>query len=82
MFDIDQDDPPRAHWCGEELEVTFVANLEVTDYGVPGSPRFAEITDIEIEQLEILGVVVDPSQLNNELIEQIHALAVELDWPT
>jgi hypothetical protein len=65
---------------GEELEVAFSATGQLTDYGVPGSPRWVEWEDIEIEELTILGHKVDPKILPAELVEAIRELADEVEF--
>lgn len=77
---LDPDDRPQAFWGGEELEMTFTARAVKADYGVPGSPTWTEIEDIEVEEIEILGVRVKPEALPRELLEKIHELSTELDW--
>ncbi len=57
------------------LEVSCVAygQAEQCDYGVPGSPTWTEITDIEIDSYEINGVEYSRKQLRTE-----HGVDVEL----
>lgn len=63
----------------ETIEATFVADVEVVDYGVPGSPSWAEVIPeaIEIQTLEILGVATDPTKLPKDLQAAILELADE-----
>ena len=42
---------------------TLSGKAEMNDYGVPGSPRWMEITDIEIECYEINGHEMTPQQV-------------------
>ena len=71
-----------AVYRGEELTVTFFAETERCDYGVPNSPVWDEINpdSIEILTLDILGIDVDPRILPQELQDAIHALSNELEF--
>jgi hypothetical protein len=55
----------QATYSGEELSVTFVAQTERSDYGVPNSPVWDEVNPdtIEILHFDILGIDVDPTHL-------------------
>jgi hypothetical protein len=72
----------QATYSGEELSVTFVAQTERSDYGVPNSPVWDEvITDsIEILHFDILGIDVDPRVLPPELQNAIFALSNEVEF--
>jgi hypothetical protein len=67
---------------GEELNVSFVAESERCDYGVPNSPVWEEINpdSIEILHCDILGIDVDPRILPQELQRAIHALSGEVEF--
>ena len=71
-----------ATYHGEEIEVSFTAETERTDYGVPGSPVWDEIdpTTIRVASIEILGCDVKLSTLPKELQEAIVGLADGVDW--
>lgn len=71
-----------ATYRGEEIEVSFTAETERTDYGVPGSPVWDEIdpTTIRVSSIEILGVDVKLSTLPKELQDAILGLADGLEW--
>lgn len=71
-----------ATYHGEEIEVSFTAETERTDYGVPGSPVWDEIdpTTIRVSSIEILGVDVKLSTLPKELQDAILGLADGLEW--
>ena len=71
-----------ATYSGKELNVTFVAQTERSDYGVPNSPVWDEVnTDsIEILHFDILGIDVDFLTLPKELQDAIHALSNELEF--
>ena len=72
----------QATYNGEELSVTFVAQTERSDYGVPKSPVWDEVnTDtIEILHFDILGIDVDPRVLPPELQAAIWALSNEVEF--
>lgn len=72
-----------ATYRGEEIEVSFTAETERTDYGVPGSPVWDEIdpASIRVSSIEILGVEVKHlAYLPKELQDAILGLADGLDW--
>jgi hypothetical protein len=71
-----------ATYNGEELNVTFVASTERSDYGVPNSPVWDEVNPdtIEILHFDILGIDVDPRILPQELQAAIHALSNEVEF--
>jgi hypothetical protein len=71
-----------ATYSGEELNVTFVASTERSDYGVPNSPVWDEVNpdSIEILTLDILGFDVDPRTLPPELQAAIFALCNEVEF--
>ena len=72
----------QATYSGEELSVTFVAQTERSDYGVPNSPVWDEVNPdtIEILTFDILGIDVDPRILPQELQAAIYALSNEVDF--
>jgi hypothetical protein len=71
-----------AVYRGEELSVTFVAQTERCDYGVPNSPVWDEVNNdtIEIMHFDILGIDVDPRILPPELQAAIFALSGEVEF--
>ena len=71
-----------ATYSGEELNVTFVAQTERSDYGVPNSPVWYEVNpdSIEILNFDILGIDVDPRILPPELQAAIFALCNEVEF--
>lgn len=71
-----------AKYRGEEIEVYFSAESEMTDFGVPNSPRFEEIRTetIRVDMVEILGVYVRMSELPEKLQDAICALHTEVDF--
>ena len=72
----------QATYSGEELNVTFVAQTERSDYGVPNSPVWYEVKPdtIEILHFDILGIDVDPRILPQELQAAIYALSNEVEF--
>jgi len=55
----------------QEIVITFEAEFERGDYGVPGSPVWDEITDVEVIGVEIWGHDVDPKALSKGLIKEM-----------
>jgi len=73
----------KATYYGEDFDVTFTANTERSDYGVPGSPVWYEIVDVGIDRVAFLGVDVDPKTLPDKLYDNLLECADELelnDW--
>lgn len=72
----------RATYIGEELIVTFVAQTDISDHGVPNSPVWREMNPdtIDILTCEILGIDVDPHKLPIKLRAAIYALANEAEF--
>lgn len=65
------------------MTVSFTAETELTDFGVPGSPVWDEIdpTSIRVASIEILGVEVKRlADLPKELQDAILGLADGLEW--
>lgn len=71
---------PVATYAGEEIYATFSGTPISNDYGVPGSPVWTTIEDIEIDSLEILGISVDIDALPIPLQERILELSDDLEW--
>jgi len=69
-----------AIYSGEDVDVLFSASAVHTDYGVPRSPVWTEFEDVEIEEVTILGVKVDPKVLPPDLVDAILALSDEVDF--
>lgn len=67
---------------GEEIEVSFSADVERSDYGVPGSPVWEEIvsSSIKVASLEILGLDVKIEQLPADLQAAILGLSDGIEW--
>lgn len=71
---------PVTTFRGEQMTVIFSGTAVRSDYGVPGSPVWEEIEDVEIDALEILGVEIDHKILPPNLIQEILNLSDELEW--
>jgi hypothetical protein len=71
-----------AKYESEDLRVSFVCQMEHADYGVKGSPSWWEPVPetAEIDELEILGVSVNPAALPKDLRLEIESLSSDLDW--
>ena len=71
-----------AKYENDDLRVLFVCQMERADFGVPRSPSWWEPVQetAEIDELEILGVLVDPAALPKDLRVAIESLSVDLDW--
>jgi len=57
-----------------DIVVWFTADMEKTDYGVPGSPVWYEPVNIELDFVEILGVGLFPSYLPDVLVDELFNL--------
>jgi len=66
----------------EDMVISYEAKTERSDYGVPGSPVWYEIIDVEVVGVEIMGVEVEPKTLPKELIAELREMAPEdsMDW--
>lgn len=66
----------------DDMTITYEAKVEKSDYGVPGSPVWYEIVDVEVTGVEIMGFDVDPKTLPKELIEELCEMAPQdtMDW--
>jgi hypothetical protein len=71
-----------ATYSGEELNVTFQAQTERSDYGVEGSPVWEESQPRQHRDtaVDILGIDVDPRSLPQELQRAIYALSNEVEF--
>ena len=71
-----------ATYHGEEMTVSFTAETERTDFGVPGSPVWDEVdpTSIRVASMEILGCDVKLGALPNDLQDRILGLSDGLEW--
>jgi len=55
----------------DDMEITFEAEFERSDYGVPGSPVWDEIKDVEVVGVAIWGHDVDLKGLSKNLIKEM-----------
>lgn len=69
-----------ARLVSDDFTATFSAVGSMDDYGVPGSPRFPVVDEVELVSLEFLGHDMPrdnlPEQIEAELLER----AEGLDW--
>ena len=74
--------PYIAKYDSGDILAYYVADGEVTDYGVPGSPRFDVIDEstVEVTGLCILGVDVDFDDLPDALQDEILSMADNWEW--
>lgn len=74
----------RATYEGEELTVRFTATISTDwegDFRVPnGAREVDDISDIEIDRVDILGIEVDPAVLPKKPQDEILALAEGLTF--
>jgi hypothetical protein len=65
----------------DRITITFSADMDRCDYGVPGSPVWYEPSNIEVVSVEILDVEVTFQLLPPGLQQAIRDLADEIeDW--
>jgi len=69
-----------AYYEGNEVEATFSARMVKEDYGVDRSPVWLSLEQIEIVELKILDVEVDPKTLPADLVSAIIRLADDLEF--
>ena len=72
----------NATYLGEELEVVFSCAWEKTDNGLDGPycQTLYEVTDIQIEEITILGIPVKEKDLPEKLREAIDSLVDEVEF--
>lgn len=70
----------HATYNSDDIYATFTAEVEVSDYWVPGSPvmRDPDLDTIEVTSVAILGVDVDFAALPKAIQDAI--LSVDLEW--
>ena len=66
-------------WRGMEITIVFKAEFEKVDYGVAGSPKWKEISDLSMISVSILEVDLPISSLTPELKTTLEALHRDLD---
>lgn len=77
-------------WNGNDVYMTFTADMEWDDYGVPGSPRWLTPTNIKWEDYEYNGEMFTNAQLiaklSKESVAEIDDLLIaaseEKEWDT
>tara|TARA_R110000868_G_scaffold386361_1_gene654630 strand:+ start:274 stop:519 length:246 start_codon:yes stop_codon:yes gene_type:complete len=71
-----------AKYESEDLSVSFICQMERNDYGVSSSPSWWEpvLDTVEVDELEMLGVSVDPKALPRDLLAAILNLSDGLEW--
>ena len=71
-----------AKYESEDLSVSFICQMERNDYGDSGSPTWWEpvLDTVEVDELEMLGVSVDPKALPRDLLAAIFNLSDGLEW--
>ena len=71
-----------AKYESEDLSVSFICQMERCDYGVSSSPIWWEpvLDTVEVDELEMLGVSVDPKALPRDLLTAILNLSDGLEW--
>lgn len=71
-----------AKYDSSDLIIQFSAELEKSDYGVPGSPIFWEVNpdSVEILTIEILGKEYKLEDLPESLQTSLYELADEVEF--
>ena len=64
----------------EDMSITYSGVPVKSDYGVQGSPVWTEMEDVQIEEVEILGVNVPFNKLPTELQDQLFTISSEVEW--
>lgn len=74
--------PYIARYDSGDIIAHFIADGEVTDYGVPGSPRFDVVDEstVKVTSLCILGIDVDMAYLPDAPHDAILGLADDWEW--
>lgn len=62
------------------LYVKFTGTKNTTDYGVAFSPIFYEVDDVQIEELTLLSIKIDPFILPSDVQDAIIDLHHEIEW--
>lgn len=73
----------EAAYVSDNIYVRFSGNAVISHYGIPGSPLFIEIEDVEIEYLELFNVPVNandlPVELQNAILEMSDLIS-DSEW--
>jgi len=70
----------RAHYEDPLTEIVFTGVMSKTDYGVPGSPVFDEVEEVEIDSLTLAGTEIDIRTLPITVINIYLSLADECEF--
>jgi hypothetical protein len=70
----------RATYDDGLTEIVFTATMVADDYGVPNSPTFASIEDVEIDSLTLAGTDIDVKTLPDTVTNIYLALADECEF--
>jgi hypothetical protein len=65
----------RATYDDGLTEILFTATMVADDYGVPNSPTFTSIEDVEIDSLTLAGTEIDVKTLPDTVINIYLSLA-------
>jgi len=69
----------QATYYGEETTIVFTGRWIKDSYGVPGSPEWWEVENVEIDRVFLYDVEVDHKKLPAELLDVFYELAGEID---
>ena len=70
----------RAHYEDPLTEIVFTGVMSQTDYGVPGSPAFDEVEEVEIDSLTLAGTEINIRTLPITVINIYLSLADECEF--
>jgi hypothetical protein len=70
----------RATYDDGLTEIVFTATMVADDYGVPSSPTFFSVEDLEIGSLTLAGTEIDVKTLPVSVINIYLALSDECDF--
>ena len=64
---------------GRAVAVQFRVQWELSDYGVPGSPKWYELYDLIIDRVEIECKPVENSQIPDNIMSEIEDFIFDMD---
>ncbi len=70
----------RATYDDGLTEIVFTATMVADDYGVPNSPTFFSVEDVEIDSLTLAGTQIDVKTLPDTVTNIYLALADECEF--
>jgi hypothetical protein len=70
----------RATYDDGLTEIVFTATMVADDYGVPNSPTFTSIEDVEIDSLTLAGTEIDVKTLPISIVNAFLTLADECEF--